>query len=465
MGLGASTTSSAVPGGGFVLTATSHNQTKTTATGSITWRGGSITNTVEEGIHISRPEPGGVISFSNVRLVNNAVNMSCTSGDCFPNRTGRYYGERTTNKRQIGTGAHASSGSGRGTPNPIFLLVNVFDLAGKVMNPQADGVLFSNVSISDSLQRSFVYVATHSRNVLGSGITIRNKEANGCGKGVVMPFQTQSHFATYGGNINLTVSHCILVPPTYYNADFSTPLDLAFEADLLDMTGKHRVRVPTAEWVLESVNNSSIAYTVDDNLYMENNGSHMVLWANRPFPAEGEVRFGVMPANTSVGLNIIFFATMPLRNVTKFANATTIFDLALPPRGGNYPSYHGGKGGRGSILGYSDSYWRAGNGSQPCDRNPNDGKCTANLRKNPGFVIAAQGDDLVLGRAPKNGKAFEIVLRRVGARSTITVDGVTSLDWTDDGCMSAPYKGGYVGLRQMSTTRLGVYTHFDVHGK
>ena len=251
--------------------------------------------------------------------------------------------------------------------------------------------------------------------------------------------------------------------PPIYSADFSTPLDLAFEADLLDAAGKHRVRVPTAGWVLESVDNSSVAYTADDNLYMENNGSHMVLWANRPFPAEGEVRFGVMPADTSVGLNIVFYATMPLRNVTKYADATTIFDVSLPPRGGIYPAYHGGKGGRGSILGYSDSYWRAGNGTQPCDRNPTDGKCAANLRKNPGFVIAAQGDDLVLGRAPKNGKAFEIVLRRVGAKTTITVDGVTSLEWTDDGIMSAPFKGGYVGLRQMLTTRIGVYTHFDVH--
>ena len=94
--------------------------------------------------------------------------------------------------------------------------------------------------------------------------------------------------------------------------------------------------------------------------------------------------------------------------------------------------------------------------------NPADGKCTANLRKNPGFVITAQGDDLVLGRSPKNGEAFEIVLRRVGPKTTISVDGETSLEYVDDGKMSAPFQGGYVGLRQMLTTRIGVYTHFDV---
>jgi hypothetical protein len=263
--------------------------------------------------------------------------------------------------------------------------------------------------------------------------------------------------------LHFAFAHAASLSEPIYSANFSTPLDLTFEANLLDTTGKHRVRVPTAGWVLESQNNGSTAYTANDSLVMENNGSHMVLWVNQPFPAEGEVRFGVMPANTSVGLNIIFYATMPLRNDSKYANATSIFDLSLPPRKGSYPAYHG-KGGRGSILGYSDSYWRAGNGSQPCDKNPNDGKCTANLRKNPGFSMVAEGDDLILGRAPKNGKAFEVVLRRVGPKVTITVDGATSLEWTDDGRMSAPFKGGYVGLRQMLTTHIGVYTHFDVHG-
>lgn len=250
-----------------------------------------------------------------------------------------------------------------------------------------------------------------------------------------------------------------------YSADFSVPLSLQFEADLLDAGGEHRVRTPTSAWVLESQSNASRAYTTaSGNLVMENKGSHMVLWANRKFPASGEVRFGVMPANTSVGLNIVFFATLPLRNETRFANATSIFDLSLPPRKGDYPNYHGGPDGKGSILGYSLSYWRAGNGTQPCDRDPHDGRCTANLRKNPGFSMVSQGDDLVLGRAPRNGVAFEIVLRREGPVVSVTVDGAISLEWSDDGRMSPPFGGGYVGLRQMSTTRVGTYTHFDVNG-
>jgi hypothetical protein len=96
----------------------------------------------------------------------------------------------------------------------------------------------------------------------------------------------------------------------------------------------------------------------------------------------------------------------------------------------------------------------------------------------------------MLGRTPKNGEAFEVVLRRVGASTTITVDGTVfvfeqhlsreftllpvgtvrhtteglkSLAWMDDGGMSPPFGGGYVGLRQMATTVKGTYTHFDVH--
>ena len=80
-----------------------------------------------------------------------------------------------------------------------------------------------------------------------------------------------------------------LDPEIIYSVNFSTPLDLAFEADLLYATRKHRESVPTAGWVLESQNNDSIAYTKNDNLVMENNGYHMVLWVNRSFPAEGEV--------------------------------------------------------------------------------------------------------------------------------------------------------------------------------
>ena len=53
-------------------------QSKTTASGWIRWRGGSIIDTAWEGIHIARPEPGARITIENLELARNAVHM--TSG-------------------------------------------------------------------------------------------------------------------------------------------------------------------------------------------------------------------------------------------------------------------------------------------------------------------------------------------------------------------------------------------------
>jgi hypothetical protein len=149
----------------------------------------------------ARPEPGAVIAFSDLELASNAVNMSCASLDCFPNRS-----HRGVTADRLGAGSR----SGRGTPNPIFVLANVFDSAGLETDPAVDGVLFNNLFVSDSLQRSFVFVTNHARNVVGSEITVRNTEANGCGAGAVVPFEKESHFAKYGGNVNMTIAHCVL---------------------------------------------------------------------------------------------------------------------------------------------------------------------------------------------------------------------------------------------------------------
>ena len=143
-----------------------------------------------------------------------------------------------------------------------------------------------------------------------------------------------------------------------FSADFAQPLALDYEADLLDSSGTRRVKLPSQPWVLESQQNASLAQTRGGHLVMENRGSHMVLWANRRFPAQMELRFGVMPSNSSVGLAIVFFSTMPVAD-SKYSNETSIFGLSLPPRTGDYPKYHSG-----ALQGYSGSYWRAG--TVPC---------------------------------------------------------------------------------------------------
>ena len=110
---------------------------------------------------------------------------------------------------------------------------------------------------------------------------------------------------------------------------------------------------------------------------------------------------------------------------------------------------------------YSDSYFRADGKAGPgmCDRNASTGLCEANLRKDPGFHLVASGVDLVSNHIPTGADgAFEVrVLRRDGD-VVVTVDGHTSVHWTDP----QPLQGGYVGLRQMLNTRESTYTHLTV---
>ena len=193
-----------VPGGGVVLSASSSNKSRTWVGGSVKWKGGSITDTAEEAIHISHAAPGAMVSFEQVSLARNAVNMTCHDGQlpCFPNYT-------NPTRTGLQESSRAATGLGRGTPNPIFILANVFPSAGAITDAAVDGVTFTDLTVSDSLPRDFVYVSAHSRNVLGSDITVLNTKANGCGTGVVVPMGKPSHFAEYGGNMNMSIAHCL----------------------------------------------------------------------------------------------------------------------------------------------------------------------------------------------------------------------------------------------------------------
>ena len=251
-----------------------------------------------------------------------------------------------------------------------------------------------------------------------------------------------------------------------YRANFSAALDVTCEADLLGPSGKVRVREPTSAWVLESQGNASVAATTaGGRLAMRNHGAHMVLWANRAFPPDYELRFGVAPNSTEHGLAIVFFST-----TANDKSLRSIFALSLPPRNGDYANYHSG-----ALGGYSDSYYRGdayGPAGKPlpanetppaCSVNPHDGKCAANLRKNPGFHLVQQGDDLLIHRAPRDGVAFEVVLRKLGAALSVTVDGAPAIAWTDNSSSTTgPLAGGFIGLRQMAAMGVGTYTHFEV---
>jgi hypothetical protein len=210
-GVGLQSNGKSIPGGGFVLSASSQNESRTWASGNVKWKGGSITDTAEEAIHISHPAPGAAIAFEQTVLARNAVNMTCSQGQLqsFPNDTNSTYrpaGVKTAEPAPVPT---LGSELGRGTPNPIFVLANVFPSAGAIADIGSDGVTFDRVTVSDTLPRDFVYVSDHSRNVLGSDITVYNTKQNGCGKSIVVPRGKPSHFAAYGGNVNLSIAHCL----------------------------------------------------------------------------------------------------------------------------------------------------------------------------------------------------------------------------------------------------------------
>ena len=266
-----------------------------------------------------------------------------------------------------------------------------------------------------------------------------------------------------------------------YRADFTSLPRIVTEDTLCGgIPGGHRKRLPSADedWVLESgfipaggggggggggpaKEGPGISFaTAEANgsgMRLHNNGSHLVLWNTRPFPVGPEVdvelRFGVEPQNDTEGLNIVFFAA------STNSTGESIFALDVPPRRGNYSRYT-----KGSLNAYSDSYFRPDGKAGPgiCDRDPQ-GRCAANLRKNPGFHLVAAGEDVMEHRGQR---VYEVHVRRSGRDGVIEllVDNRTSVRWTDSSPLPAPGMG-FVGLRQMAHTGSSLYTFFEVWGE
>ncbi|MCP5111887.1 MAG: DUF1961 family protein, partial [bacterium] len=161
-------------------------------------------------------------------------------------------------------------------------------------------------------------------------------------------------------------------------------------------------------------------------------------WLTEEAPADFLLEFTIRPQNRQDGLNIVFFSTRGI-------NGESIFDPALAPRDGTFQQYHSG-----DLNGYHISYWAGERG-------------TANVRKNRGFQLVAEGKDLVAG-APAD--AFQTVrIYKRGGTIRLTVDGELAAAYDDNGKISGPAHThtGWIGLRQMGRTirceygRLAVY--------
>lgn len=165
---------------------------------------------------------------------------------------------------------------------------------------------------------------------------------------------------------------------------------------------------------------------------------HIVHWCPEEFPERfrAEWEFELLGEQ---GLCIVFFAA-------RGQGGRDVFDPSLAPRQGIFKQYHSG-----DINCYHISYFA---------NTPGSARRVANLRKNAGFYLVANGPVGVA--AAKPGEVHRAVLVKDGARIRLAVDDRTIIDYTDDGVRAGPvWAGGKIGLRQMQWT-IGRYRNFRV---
>ncbi len=159
---------------------------------------------------------------------------------------------------------------------------------------------------------------------------------------------------------------------------------------------------------------------------------HVVYWVDREFPADCVVEFD-FEVLTEHGLNILFFAARGTEGQDALSGGLTTRD-------GTFIQYT-----HGDLNSYHISYFA---------NSPNDPRSVANLRKNSGFFLLANGP---VGTTRGGlGKTHHAQLVKDGAHIQMAVDGRLIIDFTDDGQRAGPVWGaGYLGFRQMqwSATR------------
>lgn len=218
------------------------------------------------------------------------------------------------------------------------------------------------------------------------------------------------------------------------DVDWSNPMVAsAFEdeAALKDwrLEGGKRMAVENGRLVLESEHVGTEARPGDN---------HLVCWLTKEMPADFLLEFKMRPKERNQGLAIVFFNARGL-------NGEPVFDPALAPRNGLFKLYHSG-----DLNNYHISYWAGGRG-------------TAHVRKNRGFALVAVGDDLV---ASAPAEAFQTIrIYKRGGTVRLTVDGVISVAYNDDGMANGPVwtHPGWIALRQMGHTVRAEYDDLKVY--
>lgn len=201
------------------------------------------------------------------------------------------------------------------------------------------------------------------------------------------------------------------------------------------------------DWTLEGKAEATIA---DGNLRLVSEpgegkkSGNLVFWLNPEMPKDFLLEFTFRPQNRVEGLAIVFFNA-------RGKNGESIFDKALSRRNGSFRQYHSG-----DINNYHVSYWSGSTrrkGEAP----------SSHIRKNLGFNLVAEGQDLVV--TGQEGSFQTIRIYKRGGKIRVMVDDVLAVAYDDDGKTFGPAleSPGWIGLRQMAHTQMAEYGRLAVY--
>ena len=296
-------------------------------------------------------------------------------------------------------------------------------------------------------------LVNHMALVPGKALTFRTKNIGQPRDVTLIPFYQMHHqrYTVYWqvrSPLDLSQYKLDLV----YESDFSRPQKIAREEDFIERSpsGEWRRtgRPPAdAEWIAEGWGGCMIR---DGKLWVTPSEfdvagqpkpveparrSHMVVWNRRVFPADFLLEFDANHCGSTNGLMIVFFCATG-------KNGEDMFDLALPPRRGEYKAYHSGV-----LANYSDAYWSRNNEMEAASNR---------LRKNPGFIPLAFGESQTTGRTDVTDR---VRILKVKGHIEVEVNRKVVLIWDDT---VNPLDAGRIGLRSMEGITSVAYDKFKV---
>ncbi|CAG7638024.1 DUF1961 family protein [Paenibacillus allorhizosphaerae] len=208
---------------------------------------------------------------------------------------------------------------------------------------------------------------------------------------------------------------------------------LASSDDIRDfvLEGEAAVSFPLNRMRLESVKDPA-----------EGQKSNFVFWCPAVFPPDIRIEWEFRPIREP-GLCILFFAAQG-------KGGADLFSPTLTPRTGEYEMYH-----HGDMDAYHLSYFRR---RWPEERAFH----TCNLRKSYGFHLVTQGADPIPD-VDDATRAYRLQLEKRNGNISFAVDGLTVLQWEDDGHTFGETLGqGRIGFRQMAPL-IGEYANLKVY--